>query len=53
MNKTAENFLKAQDKLMNDAIASKLTVENHKKFTELLLNKEVEKAIRGEATSGK
>ncbi len=48
MNKTAENFLKAQDKLMNDAIASKLTVENHKKFTELLLKKEVEKAIRGE-----
>ena len=48
MNKTAENFLKAQDKLMNDAIASKIAVENHKKFTELLLKKEVEKAIRGE-----
>lgn len=47
MNKTAENFLKAQDKLMNDTIASKLAVENHKKHTELLLKK-VEKAIRGE-----
>ena len=48
MNKTAENILKAQDKQMNDAIASKLTVENHKKYTELILKKEVEKAIRGE-----
>lgn len=48
MNETAENILKAQDKQMNDAIASKLTVENHKKYTELLLKKEVEKAIRGE-----
>lgn len=48
MNKTAENILKAQDKQMNDTIASKLTVENHKKYTELLLKKQVEKAIRGE-----
>ena len=48
MNKTAENFLKAQDKQMNDAIASKLAVENHKKYTEFLLKKQVEKAIRGE-----
>lgn len=48
MNKAVENILKAQDKQMNDAIASKLTVENHKKFTELFLKKEVEQAIRGE-----
>lgn len=48
MNKTVENILKAQDKQLNDAIASRLTIENHKKYTELLLKKEVEKAIRGE-----
>lgn len=48
MNKKAENFLKAQDKQMGDTIASKLAVENHKKYNELLLKKEVEKAIRGE-----
>ena len=48
MNKTAENILKVQDKQMNDAIASKIAVENHKKYTELLLKKQVEKAIRGE-----
>lgn len=48
MNKKAENFLKAQDKQLNNAIASRLTIENHKKYTELLLKKEVQKAIRGE-----
>ena len=48
MNKTVENILKAQDKQLNDAIASRLTIENHKKYTELLLKKEVEKATRGE-----
>lgn len=48
MNNTVNNFKNTQDKQMNDAIASRLTIENHKKYTELLLNKEVEKAIRGE-----
>lgn len=48
MNKTAENILKAQDKQMNDAISSRLTIENRKKYTELLLKNQVEKAIRGE-----
>ncbi len=53
MNNTIKNIKNAQDKKMNDAITSRLTIENHKKYAELLLNKEVEKAIRGEATSGK
>ena len=53
MNNTAKNTKNAQDKQMNDAIASKIAVENYKKYTELMLKKEVEKAIRGEATSGK
>jgi len=48
MNNTVKNIKNTQDKMMNDAIASKLAVENHKKFTELLLKKEVEKAIKGE-----
>ena len=48
MNNTVKNIKNTQDKQMNDAIASKLTVENYKKYTELLLKKEVEKAIRGE-----
>lgn len=51
MNNTVKNIKNAQDKMMNDAIASKLAVENHKKYAELLLNKEVEKAIRGEEMS--
>ncbi len=48
MNNTIKNIKTAQAKQMNDAIASRLTIENHKKYTELLLKKEVEKAIRGE-----
>lgn len=48
MNNTVKIFKDAQDKQLNNAIASRLTIENHKKFTELLLKKEVEKAIRGE-----
>ncbi len=48
MNNTVKNFKDAQDKQMGDTIASKLAVENHKKYAELLLNKKVEKAIRGE-----
>lgn len=48
MNNIVKNIKNTQDKQMNDAIASKLAVENHKKYTELLLKKEVEKAIRGE-----
>lgn len=43
MNKTAENILKAQDKQMNDAIASKLAIENHKKYTELILKRKLRK----------
>lgn len=48
MNNIVRTIMSEQDKQMNDAIASKLAVENHKKYTELLLKKEVEKAIRGE-----
>lgn len=48
MNKTIKNIKNAQDKQLNNAIASRLTIENHKKYTELLLKKEVQKAIRGE-----
>ncbi|MBQ3139486.1 MAG: hypothetical protein IJB68_08270 [Ruminococcus sp.] len=48
MKNTVKNINDKQDKQMNDAIASKIAVENHKKYTELLLKKEVEKAIRGE-----
>ena len=48
MNNTVKNIKNAQDKQMYDAIASKLAVENHKKYTEFLLKKQVEKAIRGE-----
>lgn len=48
MNNTVKNIYDAQDKQMNDAIASRLTVENNKKYTELLLKNQVEKAIRGE-----
>ena len=43
MNKTVENILKAQDKQLNDAIASRLTIENHKKYTEFLLKKKLKK----------
>ncbi len=53
MNNTVKNIKNAQDKQMNDAIASRLTIENYKKYTELLLKNQVEKAIRGDATSGK
>ena len=53
MNKTVENILKAQDKQMNDAIASKLAVENHKKFSECLLKKQVEEATRRAVLSKK
>lgn len=48
MKNTVKNINDKQDKQLNNAIASRLTIENHKKFTELLLKKEVEKAIRGE-----
>lgn len=48
MNNTVKNIKNAQDKQMNDAISSRLTIENHKKYTELLLKREVEKAFRGE-----
>ena len=48
MNNTVKNIKNAQDKLMNDAIASKLAVENYKKFSECLLKKQMEEAIRGE-----
>lgn len=48
MNNTVKNIKNTQDKQMNDAIASKLAVENYKKYAELLLKKEVEKAIKGE-----
>ena len=39
MNNTVENIKNSQDKQMNDAIASRLTIENHKKYTELLQKK--------------
>ena len=48
MNKTAENFLKAQDKLMIDTIALLLKAETHKKHSDILLKKQMEEAIRGE-----
>ena len=48
MNNTVKNIMNAQDKQLNNAIASRLTIENHKKYTELLLKKQVEKAIRRE-----
>ena len=47
MNNTVKNIKNTQDKLMNDAIASKLAVENYKKFSECLLKKQVEEATRG------
>lgn len=39
MNNTVKSINDAQDKQMNDVIASRLTTENHKKYTELLLKK--------------
>ena len=48
MKNTVKNINDKQDKQLNNAIASRLTIENHKKYTELLLKKEVQKAIRGE-----
>ncbi len=48
MNNTVKNIKNEQDKQLGDAIASRLTIENHKKYTELLLKKEMQKAIRGE-----
>lgn len=48
MNNIVKNIKNEQDKQMGDTIASKLAGENHKKYTELILKKEVEKAIRGE-----
>lgn len=47
MNNTVKNIKNTQDKLMNDAIASRLAVENYKKFSECLLKKQVEEATRG------
>jgi len=48
MNKTVENFLKAQDKQMMDTIALMLKAETHKKHSDILLKKQMEEAIRGE-----
>ena len=48
MNKTAEKFLKAQDKQMIDTIALLLKAETHKKHSDILLKKQMEEAIRGE-----
>lgn len=49
MNKTVENFLKSQDKQMMDTIALMLKAETHKKHSDILLKKQLEEAIRGEA----
>lgn len=48
MNNTVKIFKDAQDKQIMNGIDLLLKAENHKKYTELLLKKEIEKAIRGE-----
>ena len=48
MNNTVINFKDAQDKQIMNGIDLLLKAENHKKYAELLLKKQVEKAIRGE-----
>lgn len=53
MNNTVKNIKNTQDKLMNDAIASKLAVENYKKFSECLFKKQVEESVRGVMLSKK
>ena len=47
MNNTVKNIKNTQDKQMSNVIASRLTIENHKKFSECLLKKQVEEATRG------
>lgn len=51
MNKTAENFLKAQDKQMMDTIALMLKTETRKKHSDVLLKKQMEEATRGDGMS--
>lgn len=46
MNNTVKNIKNAQGMQILDSIASKLTIENHKKFSESLLKKQVEESVR-------
>lgn len=47
MNNTVKNIKNAQGMQMIDEIASRLTIENHKKFSECLLKKQMKEAVRG------
>ncbi len=53
MNNTVKNIKNAQGMQMLDKIASRLAIENHKKFSECLLKKQVEESVRGVMLSKK
>lgn len=47
MNNTVKNIKNAQGMQILDSIASRLTIENYKKFSECMFKKQVEEAGRG------